>query len=273
MKYPYSVFLPAKKANKKSYIYSFSCFIWGIYSACYIIFETNFENSITSVSYAFIVFAVVFLIERLLVIYSDNNISQKISDIRIKFLLGEIDAQKTARMLKFYVIGENFKDRLLNILDDIFNMILLQREYLNTSYICLNNIVKEISEQNRLANKKILKSINDSFLYCSKFVNYFTKDLDENKKNINLLKEDACHFNANSVVDSPKSNIEILEEKYKEVENKYQEFLADYKKVRDCYEKTLKLIIKKFDTGNFDEKDNLDILRQKSLIIANSIEK
>lgn len=273
MRYPYSVFLPAQKANKKSYIYIFSCFIWGMCSVCYIIFETNFENTIKSVSYAFIVFAVVFLIERLLVIYSDNNISQKISDIRIKFLLGEIDTQKTARMLKFYVIGENFKDRMLNILDDILNSILCQREFLNTTYECLQNIAKEILEKNRLSNKKILESINGSFFYYSKFINYFAKDLDNNKKNINLLQEDAYSFNDNCVVDSPMTNIKILEEKYKEVENNYKEFSTDYKIARDFYEKTLKLIIKNFDTSNFDEKDNLDILRQKSLIIANSIEK
>jgi hypothetical protein len=78
------------KLIKKNIVCDFLFCFWDMFYLLDI-YERDFEYPISNISYAFIIFAIIFLFERLLVIYSDNNISQKISDIRRKFLLGDID--------------------------------------------------------------------------------------------------------------------------------------------------------------------------------------
>lgn len=209
--------------------------------ACY----KELSLSIVDIKYTFILFAITFLIDRILKIFSKSRLYDTTIKIKRDFLSNRISVSTVRKRLRFFITGETHGEALESELERIKET--LPSSLFNTRFNTLNNLLPEVptyiktNEKAEIAVNTIICPYLSSLL---KFIIWKREGIETIKKELKILENDYEKFDYDfrfqlGETPAPYQVHADLERELESIENEVnlldEQRINLFKKYMDCF--------------------------------------
>ena len=227
--------------------------------------------SIVDIKYAFILFAITFLIDRILVIFSKSRLYDTTIKIKRDFLSNRISVSTVRKRLRFFITGETFGEAIESELQRIHET--LSARALTAPFNTLKNLLPELLvylKTNEKAEVGVDIIICRDLSYLLDFFIWKREEIDRVQKDLKILEKDYQKFDYDfrfQLGETP-APYQIYEDLSKRLSSIVEEInLLDeqrinlFKEYMDCFAQIVP------DTTKYSPLDSIDKIEKVKILL------